>query len=78
MGMPFLRRRKSVLIDGAGDDARDWNSFGRVFLYLLFGSLPPNAIIYTRLQGLCFPLRRASRMSLASLFRSCGFGSGRG
>jgi putative flavoprotein involved in K+ transport len=23
MGMPFLRRRKSVLIDGAGDDARD-------------------------------------------------------
>jgi putative flavoprotein involved in K+ transport len=23
MGMPFLRRRKSSLIDGAGDDARD-------------------------------------------------------
>ena len=23
MGMPFLRRRKSGLIDGAGDDARD-------------------------------------------------------
>ena len=23
MGMPFLRRRKSALIDGAGDDARD-------------------------------------------------------
>jgi putative flavoprotein involved in K+ transport len=23
MGMPFLRRRKSTLIDGAGDDARD-------------------------------------------------------
>ena len=23
MGLPFLRRRKSALIDGAGDDARD-------------------------------------------------------
>ena len=23
IGMPFLRRRKSTLIDGAGDDARD-------------------------------------------------------
>ena len=23
MGMPFLRRRKSTLIDGAGDDADD-------------------------------------------------------
>lgn len=23
MGMPFLRRRKSALIDGAGDDARE-------------------------------------------------------
>ena len=23
MGIPFLRRRKSSLIDGAGDDARD-------------------------------------------------------
>jgi len=23
IGMPFLRRRKSSLIDGAGDDARD-------------------------------------------------------
>ena len=23
MGMPFLRRRKSTLIDGAGDDAED-------------------------------------------------------
>jgi putative flavoprotein involved in K+ transport len=23
MGMPFLRRRKSSLIDGVGDDARD-------------------------------------------------------
>jgi putative flavoprotein involved in K+ transport len=23
MGMPFLRRRKSSLIDGAADDARD-------------------------------------------------------
>ncbi len=23
MGMPFLRRRKSVFFDGAGDDARD-------------------------------------------------------
>ena len=23
MGLPFLRRRKSTLIDGVGDDARD-------------------------------------------------------
>jgi putative flavoprotein involved in K+ transport len=23
MGVPFVRRRKSTLIDGAGDDARD-------------------------------------------------------
>jgi putative flavoprotein involved in K+ transport len=23
MGMPFMRRRKSTLIDGAADDARD-------------------------------------------------------
>ena len=23
LGLPFLRRRKSSLIDGAGDDARD-------------------------------------------------------
>jgi putative flavoprotein involved in K+ transport len=23
MGLPYLRRRKSSLIDGAGDDARD-------------------------------------------------------
>jgi putative flavoprotein involved in K+ transport len=23
MGAPFMRRRKSTLIDGAGDDARD-------------------------------------------------------
>jgi putative flavoprotein involved in K+ transport len=23
MGLPFLRRRKSSFIDGAGDDARD-------------------------------------------------------
>ena len=23
MGLPFLRRRKSTLMDGAGDDARD-------------------------------------------------------
>ena len=26
MGMPFLRRRKSTLIDGAGDDAEDLSS----------------------------------------------------
>jgi putative flavoprotein involved in K+ transport len=26
MGMPFLRRRKSALIDGAGDDAHDLSS----------------------------------------------------
>jgi putative flavoprotein involved in K+ transport len=27
MGMPFLRRRKSSLIDGAGDDARDLSAY---------------------------------------------------
>ena len=30
MGMPFLRRRKSTLIDGAGDDARDLERASRV------------------------------------------------
>jgi putative flavoprotein involved in K+ transport len=32
MGMPFLRRRKSALIDGAGDDARDLSA--RLAAYL--------------------------------------------
>jgi putative flavoprotein involved in K+ transport len=32
MGMPFLRRRKSSLIDGAGDDARDLSVHLRSFL----------------------------------------------
>jgi putative flavoprotein involved in K+ transport len=32
MGMQFLRRRKSVLIDGAGDDARDLSAHLACFL----------------------------------------------
>jgi putative flavoprotein involved in K+ transport len=32
MGMPFLRRRKSALIDGAGDDARDLSAHLAVYL----------------------------------------------
>ena len=32
MGLPFLRRRKSSLIDGAGDDARDLSDHLRSFL----------------------------------------------
>lgn len=32
MGMPFLRRRKSSLIDGAGADARDLSSYLKSFL----------------------------------------------
>ncbi len=32
MGMPFLRRRKSALIDGAGDDARDLSAHLNAYL----------------------------------------------
>jgi putative flavoprotein involved in K+ transport len=32
MGMPFLRRRKSALIDGAGDDARDLSTHLAAYL----------------------------------------------
>ncbi len=32
MGMQFLRRRKSALIDGAGDDARDLSDHLESFL----------------------------------------------
>ncbi len=32
MGMPFLRRRKSTLIDGAGDDARDLSAHLAAYL----------------------------------------------
>jgi putative flavoprotein involved in K+ transport len=32
MGMPFLRRRKSTLIDGAGDDARDLSEHLKAYL----------------------------------------------
>ena len=32
MGIPFLRRRKSTLIDGAGDDARDLSAHLAAFL----------------------------------------------
>ena len=32
MGLPFLRRRKSTLIDGAGDDARDLSSHLAAYL----------------------------------------------
>ena len=39
MGMPFLRRRKSALIDGAGDDARDLSAHLAAYLH---GRLPAN------------------------------------
>jgi putative flavoprotein involved in K+ transport len=32
MGMPFLRRRKSALIDGAGDDARELSAHLKAYL----------------------------------------------
>ena len=32
MGIPFLRRRKSSLIDGAGDDARDLSTHLAAYL----------------------------------------------
>lgn len=32
MGMPFLRRRKSSLIDGASDDARDLSAYLAAYL----------------------------------------------
>jgi putative flavoprotein involved in K+ transport len=32
MGMQFLRRRKSALIDGAGDDARDLSAHLAAYL----------------------------------------------
>jgi putative flavoprotein involved in K+ transport len=32
MGMPFLRRRKSALIDGAGDDARELSAHLKSYL----------------------------------------------
>jgi putative flavoprotein involved in K+ transport len=32
MGMPFLRRRKSGLIDGAGDDARELTAHLKAYL----------------------------------------------
>ncbi|TIX40840.1 MAG: pyridine nucleotide-disulfide oxidoreductase, partial [Mesorhizobium sp.] len=38
MGMQFLRRRKSALIDGAGDDARDLSD--HLAAYLRQGSIP--------------------------------------
>jgi putative flavoprotein involved in K+ transport len=33
MGMPFLRRRKSVFFDGAGDDARDLSAHLAAYLH---------------------------------------------
>ena len=38
MGMQFLRRRKSALIDGAGDDARDLSD--HLVRYLDGGTVP--------------------------------------
>ena len=38
MDMPFLRRRKSSLIDGAGDDAHDLS--GHLMSYLTGNSIP--------------------------------------
>ena len=46
MGMPFLRRRKSTLIDGAGDDARELSEH----LVALLSER-------SRLQGACKPQR---------------------
>jgi putative flavoprotein involved in K+ transport len=40
MGIPFLRRRKSSLIDGAGDDARDLSA--HLASYLNGGGSPPS------------------------------------
>jgi putative flavoprotein involved in K+ transport len=39
--MPFLRRRKSSLIDGAGDDARDLSA--HLISYLRDGTAVPNS-----------------------------------
>jgi putative flavoprotein involved in K+ transport len=33
MGLPFLRRRRSALIDGAGDDARDLSAQVAAYLH---------------------------------------------
>jgi putative flavoprotein involved in K+ transport len=33
IGAPFLRRRKSTLIDGAGDDARDLSDHLAAYLH---------------------------------------------
>ncbi len=41
MGIPFLRRRKSSLIDGAGDDARDLSA--HLASYLDNGTVQPQA-----------------------------------
>jgi putative flavoprotein involved in K+ transport len=47
MGIPFLRRRKSSLIDGAGEDARDLSAHlagflaGKPFVPSVRGAMPP-------------------------------------
>jgi len=41
MGAQFMRRRKSTLIDGAGDDARDLSAHLASYLA---GSLPDHAL----------------------------------
>ncbi len=50
MGMPFLRRRKSSLIDGAGDDARDLSAHlagflaGKPFAPRGWDAMPPRLV----------------------------------
>jgi putative flavoprotein involved in K+ transport len=43
MGMPFLRRRKSALIDGAADDARDLGDHLASYLHRRSGTTEPQA-----------------------------------
>jgi putative flavoprotein involved in K+ transport len=44
MGMQFMRRRKSALIDGAGDDARDLSAHLADFLEGRMAQSPPRAV----------------------------------
>ncbi len=51
MGMPFLRRRKSSLIDGAGDDARDLSSHLAAYLSDRTSVPRPERQVLSRLQS---------------------------
>ena len=48
MGMPFLRRRKSTLIDGAADDANDLSDHLATYLDGREHALPPELPRITR------------------------------